>query len=211
MLGSLCPITLGHVQGFIEARKMLLGEEGTSRPLRLEQFGEVLGLISLNGSGYVNRKLAEKGVASLGVAQRRELVALATADLPWMGTEDQEGCAAGHLASVYPHLHFTHITMNGADDVKRHHKWEWANEGNRMLTMGRPGDTASVIRAAQRAGHDLDAGHFIMGPELPDISSSDVRNALCNGEVGRAAEMLHPDVLAWCLEKGPWKPTADGV
>ena len=33
LLGSLCPITLGHVQGFEEARRILLGE-GVARPLR---------------------------------------------------------------------------------------------------------------------------------------------------------------------------------
>ena len=28
MLGSLCPVTLGHVQAFVEARRLLLGEAG---------------------------------------------------------------------------------------------------------------------------------------------------------------------------------------
>ena len=47
-----------------------------------------------------------------------------------------------------------------------------------MITMGRPGATEAVERAARRAGVDLDAGRFIMGPELPDISSSEAREAL---------------------------------
>ena len=54
----------------------------------------------------------------------------------------------------------------------------------RMITMGRPGATEAVERAARRAGVDLDAGRFIMGPELPDISSSEAREAL-------AKVMLH--------------------
>ena len=47
-----------------------------------------------------------------------------------------------------------------------------------MITMGRPGATEAVEGAARRAGVDLDAGRFIMGPELPDISSSEAREAL---------------------------------
>ena len=63
-------------------------------------------------------------------------------------------------------------------------RWEWAGPRMRMITMGRPGATEAVERAARRAGVDLDAGRFIMGPELPDISSSEAREAL-------AKVMLH--------------------
>merc|ERR1719263_2224755 len=74
--------------------------------------------------------------------------------------------------------------------------------------MGRPGDTDEVVRAALRAGVDLDAGRFIMGPELPDISSSEARKALARGDLTAAARCLHPSVLAWCHEAAVWSDAA---
>ena len=41
--------------------------------------------------------------------------------------------------------------------------------------------------------------------ELPDISSSAAREALARGDRARAAALLHPAVLAWCEEHGPWR------
>ena len=111
----------------------------------------------------------------------------------------------GALQSAWPQLRFTHIVMNGADDVRKYRKWLWASPEMRMITMGRPGDTESVVREALEAGIDLDEGTFIMGPELPDISSSAARAALCRGDDAAAAALLHPAVLAWCQRHGPWK------
>lgn len=206
LLGSLCPITRGHKLAFVEARRLLLGEEDVKRPARLEKFDEVLGLVSLNGDNYVGRKLAKKGLANIDVRERRMLVELAVADVPWMTTEKCEGSMVHELQKEWPLLQFTHIIMNGADDVRRHRKWTWTD--SRMIAMGRPGDTEFVVNAATRDGIDLEAGGFIMGPELPDISSSEAREALGRNDVAKAAEMLHPDVLAWCLEHGPWRPAA---
>ena len=63
MFGSLCPITLGHVQCYIEARHIILNDpEGKSaRPSRLQPFEECLGMVSLNGDPHVSSKLHEKG------------------------------------------------------------------------------------------------------------------------------------------------------
>ena len=209
LLGSLCPITVGHVQAFVEARRLLLGEASAARrPARLEPFGAVLGLISLNGDGYVGRKLQGKGESSLNIEQRRQLVDLAVAEHDWLGTERRQGETVEELFSMYPHLELVHFYMNGADDVLRNRKWAWAGPQVRMITMGRPGDTSNVIAQARGAGVDLDEGHFIMGPELPDISSSDVRKALACGDLAGAARLLHPDVLAWCVEHGVWRDAA---
>ena len=209
LLGSLCPVTRGHISAFLEARKLLIGEEDVPvrRPARLQRFAEVVGLISLNSSSYVNRKLTSKGSNSISRSERQMLVRLAVAELPWMSTEDTEGCSLGALRSAWPHLRFTHFCMNGADDVRRHRKWTLAGPERRMLTMGRPGDTESVLQSARNAGVDLEDGTFIMGPELPDVSSSDARTALSRGDVASASAMLHPDVLAWCVEHGPWTNT----
>ncbi len=211
MLGSLCPVTLGHVQAFVEARRLLLGEEcAVARPKRLERFDAVLGRISLNGSRHVNSKLQQKGESSLGSAERLTLVHLAIADLPWMGTEQFEGASFQELERARPDLHLTHFVMNGADDVRRYHKWDWAARERparwRMITMGRPGDTEYVEQQARRAKIDLDEGLFVMGPTLPDISSTAARAALRTGDAQLAATMLHPDVLSWCQAHGPWGP-----
>ena len=206
LLGSLCPITSGHILAFVEARKLCLGADGVRRPARLERFDEAIGFISLNGDRSVDAKLNRKGLDSLTQQERRALVHLAIAEIPWMGTEEKEGGSMSELRATWPHLTFTQFIMNGADDVRKYRKWTWTDQ--RLLTMGRPGDTEHVVHAAQRDGVDLEAGQFIMGPELPDVSSSDARLALCRGDVNRAAEMLHPDVLAWCVQHGPWRPSA---
>lgn len=50
LLGSLCPITLAHVQAFDEARKLLLllDPKSSARPTGLEHFDHILSFISAN-------------------------------------------------------------------------------------------------------------------------------------------------------------------
>ncbi len=214
LLGTLCPITRGHMQAFVEARRLLLGDGCDStpcavkRPSQLERFDEVVGLVSLNGQDYVKRKLEKKGQPTLSLAQRQHLVDLAIAGIPWMACEPREGASLAQLAKRWPGLSFVHFCMNGADDVLRHCKWRWSGPECRLLTMGRPGDTQRVIEGARRAGVDLDGGSFVMGPELPDISSSEARRALVDGDAATVGRMLHPDVAAWCSQHGPWRPSA---
>ena len=43
---------------------------------------------------------------------------------------------------------------------------------------------------------------------MADVSSSAARNCLIDGDVARASTLLHPAVLAWCLQHGPWRPAA---
>ena len=203
LLGSLCPVTRGHMQAFIEARRILLGEAGVTRPALLEPFGAVLGLISLNGSSYVDRKLAQKGEASLSAEKRLALVKMAAEELPWLSWEScREGETVGLLRQTHPHLKFVHFIMNGADDVVRYRKYRVGPQ-HRMIVLGRPGYTAKALAGARRV--DIDAGNFVMGPELPDISSSAAREALARGDRARAAALLHPAVLEWCEEHGPWR------
>ena len=124
MLGSLCPVTLGHVQAFVEARRLLLGEAGVARPARLEPFSAVVGLISLNSDGSVGAKLKKKGVASLSYEQRLGLVQMAVQEHPWLGWESCEGKLLQELQRRHPRLVFEHFYMNGADDVLRYAKYE---------------------------------------------------------------------------------------
>merc|ERR1711920_648700 len=54
-------------------------------------------------------------------------------------------------------------------------------------------------------GVDLDAGLFILGPELPDISATEARRALASSDVETLSSMLHPAVTEWCLHHGPYR------
>ena len=93
--------------------------------------------------------------------------------------------------------------MNGADDVVRYDKFADVGPQYRMIVLGRPGYTEKALAGARRAG--VDPRHLVMGPELPDISSSAAREALARGDRARAAALLHPAVLEWCEEHGPWR------
>jgi len=211
LLGSLCPITIGHIKTFEVARRLLLqksenGKDALLRPAALERFDEVVGFVSLNSDRHVVAKLSKKKQPSLGIEQRRHLVDLATSGLNWIGQEDREGSCLKVLKSCMPHLNFVHFMMNGADDVRKYRKWTWADANHRFLTFGRPGDTDAVVNGALRDHVDLDAGYFVMGPELTDVSSTDARLALHRGGVDHARRCLHPSVLQWLLAQGPWRP-----
>jgi nicotinic acid mononucleotide adenylyltransferase len=203
MTGSCCPITLGHVQGFIEARRIFLGE--CQRPAKLQHFDEVLGLLSLNGDGHVSCKLRAKGQPSISLQDRAELVKHATAELPWLKFSLGSRAEFAALAKNWRHLNFVKFSLNGADDVVTYQKWNGSRESNRFITMGRPGYTEKVVAAMHKAKIDPQQGFFILGPELPDISSTEVRRALRARDLNTLEGLLHPAVLQWCLEKGPYK------
>merc|ERR1719220_3234213 len=92
--------------------------------------------------------------------------------------------------------------MNGADDVVKYGKWSWASRRARFITMGRPGYTEGVVKGMKGAGVDPEQGYFILGPELPDISSTAVREALATGDRKALEGLLHPKVAEWCIEHG---------
>lgn len=202
MLGSLCPVTLGHVQGFLEARRLLLRESDHPVPLRLEHFTECLGFISLNGDGHVESKVRSMGHDSLDFDERKLLVELAIEDYEWMGCERWEGATVEILMSRWPELEFVHFCMNGADDVVRYRKYQWSGPQSRFITMGRSGFTEEVQKGMAQARVDPDDGFFILGPELPDISSTAVRVALQESDMDALDGLVHPRVAGWCIEKG---------
>lgn len=204
LLGSLCPITLGHVAAFVEARKLLLDEASPHRPKRLERFAHVLGFISLNGDYHVGMKMAQAGQPFLDADQRQALVKLAVADMQWMGWEAREGVSIRGLRRRWPNITFVHFTMNGADDVAKYRKYLHAEPRNRYITMGRPGETEKVVKGMQAAGVDPEDGNCLLGPELPDISSTEARHAIAAGDEAALARLLHPRVAEWCLRHSPW-------
>jgi len=201
LLGTLCPVTLGHVQGFLEARALLLRQSAHPVPKHLEAFAECLGYISLNGDGHVRSKMRQAGCGTVNYADRKHLVQLAIEEHDWMEFEEgYEGKCVEELSARWPALKFVHYCMNGADDVVKYRKYSWGGPKNRFITMGRLGFTEEVEEGMVQSRVDLDAGYFILGPELPDISSSAVRAALAKGDMKALETLLHPKVSAWCVE-----------
>jgi len=210
MTGSCCPVTLGHIQGFVEAKRILCAENPlVARPAKLEHFDLVLGLLYLNGDGHVSCKLKAKGQPFISFESRAELVHLATAELPWL--KFSLGCRAefGAMQKSCPHLNFVRFSLNGADDVVTYQKWNGSRESNRFITMGRPGYTDKLCAGMSKAWPKInpEQGFFILGPELPDISSTAVRKALHERDITTLEGFLHPAVLRWCLEHSPYVPS----
>ncbi len=74
----------------------------------------------------------------------------------------------------------------------------------RACSDGETNPTQEIIAMAQQDGIDIAAGRFIIGPELPDISSSRARIALRAGDLAALRGMLHPRVLEWNLTAGTY-------
>lgn len=204
MQGSLCPVTHGHVASFLEARKIFMALDGVARPARLELFHECLGLFRLNNDGHVRIKMQQKKQPFLNRDERRHLVRLATEEYNWLGHTSQSSLhLMRELKGRYPNVSFTQFQLNGADDVGRYHKWLGASRGHRLITMGRPGETEKVLKGVKKAKIDLDDGIFIMGPELPDISSTKLRSQLMKGEKDphRLSDLVNLKVAAWCIHR----------
>jgi len=204
MTGTCCPITLAHIQAFVESRRLLLSHG----------YDAVLGGLSLNGDSYVSNKLGEKGLPSISKRDRSYLVKLAMQEHPWLqynsndwysknGESGEAAFCTWHQQTL-PQLQFVHYWLNGADDVLRRQKWKW--KGVRQIVMCRPGATADLLSQLRKAGIDENDGTFIVGPELADISSTEVRNALANGDKNLLLQLVHPAVAHWCWDKGPYRP-----
>jgi nicotinic acid mononucleotide adenylyltransferase len=211
MLGSLCPVTLAHVHAFDEARRLLLADSGATveRPPQLEAFAECVGLVRLNPDMYVAKKTAEKGQSTICIEDRAQLVRLATVERPWL-LHDESGRGAARasaqglslLRSRFPNLKFVEFDMNGADDVAKYRKWVGAGPRHRMITMGRPGFTERVRAGIASAG--VAPQHCILGPELPDISSTAARDASAAGDAKTLLQLLHPAVAEYLLQRDGW-------
>ena len=199
MLGSLSPVTIGHILMFTEARKLLLGRQLPE----LETFATCVGLISLNSDDYVSHKLAARGDRALSQEQRLALIDMATADMPWISSCTDDETAMRSLARRYPTLVFERFVMNGADDVVKYKKWKNASPRHRLITMGRLGSMEELREGMQRSGFETSA-NFVLGPVIAqhgqsDISSSGARAALKDGNYEALLKFLHPAVASWLL------------
>lgn len=202
MVGSLCPVTLGHVASFIEARKILLGFDGVPRPARLEHFDACIGFLRLNSDGHVRMKMQQKGDHFLKATERGHLIKLATRTYNWLGLSSQSR-SQEEMIRLWPQLRFVKFSLNGADDVAKYRKWSQASRAHRLITMGRPGDTEKVLAGMRKSNVDQDDGFFIMGPELPNISSTRLRRLLRRGQTSaeELGDLVDAAVGEWCIQK----------
>lgn len=212
MVGSLCPVTLGHVECFAEARRILLGEPPRAdpswgRPEGLERFDGVVGLAALNGDGHVAAKVSAKGQRPLCREDRAHLFRLSTAELPWLRLGIG---AARELPHRFPRLRFTAFSMNGADDVAKYRKWGHTGKDRRMLVIGRPGYTAKVCDGMRR-DRVQPGPHCIVTPELADFSSTEARAHSQRGRAAGLCRLLHPAAAAWMLRNDGHPEEADAV
>jgi len=198
LLGSLCPVTRGHVQCFEEARRLLLGGGSPAG-----SFDCVVGLFALNLDSYVQQKLGPD--EAIRYDDRRRLIELATAAHPWLGFSPRATSPkleAGKLAERWPKLRVSLFVINGADDVLRFRKWEQASPQQRMITMLRPGSTEPLVAALAAAGVPASGtADFVVGPELPEVSSTQAREALARRDRDSLLKVLHPAVADWLLAR----------
>eukprot|EP00928_Gymnodinium_smaydae_P072355 TRINITY_DN55723_c0_g1_i1.p1 TRINITY_DN55723_c0_g1~~TRINITY_DN55723_c0_g1_i1.p1 ORF type:complete len:383 (+),score=41.78 TRINITY_DN55723_c0_g1_i1:54-1202(+) len=196
MMGSCCPVTLAHIQAFVEARRLLTGDAGG--------FTEAVGALNLNSDDHVRRKLDAKGLPFISKRDRLNLVRLAANEHPWMEANSTASSEfVDMLVRTWPQLDFTRVSMNGADDVIAYRKWRLPH---RQIVMCRPGTTAELMARLHADNVNTTDGQFIVGPELPDISSTEVRSALFQGDRVRLLQLLHADVANWCWDHGPYRP-----
>ena len=217
MVGTFCPVTLGHVQAFVQAREILLGRAATAATAeggRIDApFDFVLGWAGFNSERHAVHKLEQNGELppegarrGISVEDRKALMAHATRDLPWLTMN--EDYLLEKWAEKFPELTFVAYSLNGADDVVKYQKWNHCSETNRHLTLGRPGFTEQVREGIARSG--ADPRWCVLAPELPDISSTDARAALRANDAARLCGLLDSRVTAWCVRHGAYGCSSGG-
>ena len=187
--GSLAPVTRGHILTLTTSRDLLLG--GTTPA---GSYHGVIGCATLNSDGHVSAKVRAKGLGDvpLRLDERIKLVELAATDHPWLFVAKSGGAAVkAAVSAARPDLVVDYFEVNGADDVMKYRKWNWG--GVKLITMNRPGSTAQLT-AALAADGVSESADFIIGPELPDISSTAARAAARRGDRAVLITLLHDNV-----------------
>jgi len=170
----------------------------------VEPFAHAVGFLSLNPDHHLRAKFAGKREKPLGLADREMLVGVATAELAWLELSTSKRLAGdvARLQQQFPQLSFRHFEMNGADDVIKYSKWTWAGPNHKMITMGRPGSTQAVVQGMASVGIPATgSADFLLGPELPDVSSTKLRAASQRGDRAELLSLCHPGVAEWMLAR----------
>jgi hypothetical protein len=218
-VGSFCPITVAHVLCMVETKKLIMNELSEfpcamPRPRIEPPPALVIAYISVNRDTYVESKMQRMGEVAISANYRRMLIDLAVEDISWICSHTYAWAALEELKIVFPRLRFIHYEVDGADVALKNCVWRHCSDRERRVAMGRacadsePNPTQEIIARAQEDGVNFEAGHFLIGPELPDISSSRARACLRAGNIAALRNMLHPRVLDWNLSAGPYKPSA---
>lgn len=209
-LGSLCPITTCHVRCLVEARRILTGEAlPVNADGALQPYAACLGAVSVNSTAHVRSKLLRAGEEALSERDRLHLCQLATAsEASWIRVGTSADTWAKALAAAFPALRFVVWALNGADDVVRYRKWEWATPARPFITMGRDGHTGPIIKAIRRKREQLASDVFVLGPDLPGVSATEARSALRLADDAMLKTFLHLDVTAWLQRYGPYRCAA---
>lgn len=206
-LGSFCPITLGHVQCLVEARKILTGDAPPLGDVAFEPFAACIALMQVNSDSFVSKKLADKGEKAISSRERLMLCGLATSQYPWVHCENVilSQWLQG-LQRKFECLQFFVWRLNGADDVVKYQKWLYACADSRYITMGRPGHTKLLLDDLKTAKTSkISADYFLVGSLDDSSSSTDARAALTQRDTHKLAALLHPSVTEWCQTEGPWR------
>ena len=86
----------------------------------------------------------------------------------------------------------------------KHQKFKSATEHNLYLTMGQPGCTKNLLD--NKAEYNIYAAHFIVGPELGPILSTQARTAFENQDLEELDRLLDSAVIKLGLERNSkWK------
>jgi len=230
-----------------EGRHLLLGEplEESTLPIPCPLFphgeeGEgaalcdfVIGLVGLNDTYEVNRKMASKGEEALDWKQRQTLCKIAlpeawifhaSADhniyglmslvqehVATMTAASNETAAAKEVSKAQVAVNVVLYEISGADDAMKYSKWRYAKPSCRVYIPLRSPDpffreTQELLRAM---GGDMSAWpDCLLGPGLPSYSSTLVRKAFVESDEPTIRSFLHPAVAAWLKANGPWRPRA---
>merc|ERR1712046_181121 len=200
-----------------DARNVICGEDGKcTAPEDLEAFSEAIGFMGCNNDGHIQRKLQRLNPPVheiIPYESRQMLVELATQEYDWLWFKEKPFEAFEELQRQPSQLHIKHFEVIGADNSLYTKPWRRVTDTERIILMGRPADpgenngTEAMHRAMRKDNYDITStSKCIMGPELADISSTAARKALWAGDVERLRKLLHPAVMDWNLNEGPYAP-----
>jgi len=109
-----------------------------------------------------------------------------------------------HIKSFPPCLLFI-LRFTGTILLGR--KWERPASGKRLFVPFRSPDASDEASRALLAALPVPAPlGVLLGPGLPEFSSTKVRAALRSSDDTAASFMLFPEALAWLRIHGPYKP-----
>lgn len=207
--GSFNPITRAHTMMLDQAKQMLLDPTVSN-----DNFSEVIALV-LPHDDFDVRKLLPQGFRDywFRLEDRLSMINDVTVGTPWVMTADDNGNAINlfELRQDYPNLQFLDYIVEGADAIFEWRRWEWVDldiNTCRVICVGRPGYTDAVHDAVDQFVAEnphlsylaTGRGGFLMGPELPNISSTDARELARRKDRQELIKLVHPLVATALLK-----------